>query len=1072
MRRLHVDDLRGQMDFVIITIREDEFTTVLDRFEAPDYAQGERRYEIGEMETQDDQHYRYALVRCVFPGTGEAQSVAQAVIKDLDPKLLVLVGIGGAVPSSDFTLGDVVCATRVHDFCVSAIHEGRPETFNVGGGDMHIGIRNLLASLPKLARMLGDWNTAEVITRQCPVVTIPQAPEEKLGMLYGDEEWQRSVLDSLNRHFPNNRKARPPRCTAQAVASSDSLIKGTIPLKEWKEAARTLAVVEMELAGVYKAATAGDKVYPILAIRGISDVVGFKRHDDWTMFACEAAASFTAALIRSGELRDILGPKALAGGRGSARWELADMGVEFTHESLFTHIRSGNVNVVRLLLRAGLPPNVDLEGRTPLQEALGVIDRTLDVPFTEADHRIEVLRALITAGDPPRDLAAAAHNALSTKSRHRLTALLRAGVPLDIADHHGAPLISKAIAMDEDAWGASGDSPSWVELLVRDGAAMQGHWAARVMVWAGVLGPRSLIERLVARGYPVDGRVDGDTPTHVERPAELKAWWPGGTALHHATPRGADYLRPLLAAGADREAKDQMGRTPLDIALADPHPEAVQTLLEAGADPNLANLAGAEGRSMLANLFRRSGLFDAMLGRGLRIDSATATRSWGTALYYRNLKALRFLLDSGGAVEARDENGHTPLLYLCYSWWWGEWRPLPEEHEHRELWSEWSLECLDLLLRKGADPNAADKDGASSLHLLAEHGEAAAMRRLLEAGADIRATDRDGRTVLHVCKTPASAAVCIDAGLTGAVQDYRGYTPVDHAAMYGRPEVTEYLSQRDPGERLAPSAALVAACRRGDVAQVQRMLAEGIPVTTVDSYGYPLLHIAVRMHHSEMAEALVDSGADVNARDQNGATALYHALRWPSPSERRTRDDFVHLVTMLLDRGASPADIDGRGTSAAYRGMTATWFIPELAKRLIEISPRVSKRDGVTLTMRAAMWGSADLVRHTLSSGEDVNAADAEGKTALFYPEDNECEDVYRVLLLAGARVNVQDHSGNTALVHAVRRVLWPGIRLLLDHGADPTLSNNAGQTALHEAIRVGNLDLFRLLRDRGQLSQ
>jgi len=588
--RLHVDDLRGQVDFVIITIREDEFTAFLDRFKAPKYAQGERRYEIGEMQTQDDQHYRYALVRCVFQGTGEAQSVAQAVIKDLDPKLLVLVGIGGAVPSNDFTLGDVVCATRVHDFCVSAVREGKPETFNVGGGDMHVGIRNLLSSLPKLARGLDDWNTAEAITRQCPAVTIPQTSEEKAEILYGDAAWQRSVLDSLNQHFPNNSKARLPRCTAQPVAASDRLIKDTTILMQWQEAARALAVVEMELAGVYKAAQTAGKTYPILAIRGISDVVGFKRHDDWTKFACEVAASFTAALIRSGELRDILGPKAPADGRGSARRELADSGVEFNYESLFTHIRSGNANVVRLLLRAGLPPNVDLEGRTPLQEALAVIDRRSDVPFTENDHRIEVLRALITANEPPRDLAAVAHNALSTQSRHRLTALLRGGVPLDIADHHGVPLISEAIIMDEDAL----SSASWVELLVRNGAAMQEPWASRVMVWAGGRGPRSLIEQLVARGYPVNGRVDGDTPTHLKRAAELKAWWPGGTALHHAALRGADYLRPLLVPGADLHAKDQQGRTPLGIAIqGNPHDhfydnsKVVRVLLEAGADPNL-----------------------------------------------------------------------------------------------------------------------------------------------------------------------------------------------------------------------------------------------------------------------------------------------------------------------------------------------------------------------------------------------------------------------------------------------------------------------------------------------------
>ena len=454
----------------------------------------------------------------------------------------------------------------------------------------------------------------------------------------------------------------------------------------------------------------------------------------------------------------------------------------------------------------------------------------------------------------------------------------------------------------------------------------------------------------------------------------------------------------------------------------------------------------------------------------MRIDSAMATKFLRAALRSGNPTALRLLIDLGGAVEARDEQGDTPLLYLCCTL-----------KNHVSMAPAWELErrhqqyfeCLDLLLQKGANPNAADERGFTPLHLLAQDGETAGMQRLLEAGADVQATDRYGRTVLHVCKAPDAASVCIDAGLTVAVRDHCGYTPLDYATMYGNSELTEYLSQRDPSVQLSPSAALVGACLRGDVAEVRRMLAEGLPITTADSNGHSLLHIAARMCHTEMVEALLDSGADVNTRDQKGATALYHALNW-FPSNRdpngRMWDDFVRLVTMLLDRGAAPADIDGRSTSAAYQGIMA-WFTPVLAKRLIDISPPVPKRDGATLTMLAARSGEVDLVRYTLRLGEDVNATDAEGKTALFYPVSEECEDVYKILLGAGTKVNVQDHSGNTALMNAVNYKLWSGIQLLLDHGADPTLANNAGQTALHKAIKAGNLDLFRLLKDRGQLS-
>jgi len=53
---------------------------------------------------------------------------------------------------------------------------------------------------------------------------------------------------------------------------------------------------EMESGGVYRAAR---ERCPMLAIRGISDIVGLKRADDWTKYACASAAAFTRAFLRT-----------------------------------------------------------------------------------------------------------------------------------------------------------------------------------------------------------------------------------------------------------------------------------------------------------------------------------------------------------------------------------------------------------------------------------------------------------------------------------------------------------------------------------------------------------------------------------------------------------------------------------------------------------------------------------------------------------------------------------------------------------------------------------------------------
>jgi hypothetical protein len=81
------------------------------------------------------------------------------------------------------------------------------------------------------------------------------------------------------------------------------LVKDTKLAQAWRRTARHAAGVEMELGGLYKAARyGGSGDTRVFTIRGISDIVGYKRAPQWTAFACVTAAAFTTALIKSGWL--------------------------------------------------------------------------------------------------------------------------------------------------------------------------------------------------------------------------------------------------------------------------------------------------------------------------------------------------------------------------------------------------------------------------------------------------------------------------------------------------------------------------------------------------------------------------------------------------------------------------------------------------------------------------------------------------------------------------------------------------------------------------------------------------
>jgi nucleoside phosphorylase len=293
MQIIKARDLKGWVDFGIITIRDDEFRAILQRFPQHYHAEGERNYVISRIETLDLDQYIVAIVRCLEHGPGVAQDTARDLISDFDPHWLVLVGIGGAVPADEFTLGDVVVASRLHDFCVGAALDERPLEYSVAGGPMQKEVQDLLSLLPAMGEKLHGWNEEVSIGIQRPPVKLKQ------NQFYGSEEWQNEVKTKLKKHFLPSVKSRPPLYTTGPVASSGLLIKDPETVKAWRKLARHIYAVEMELAGVYQAARRKSREYPILAIRGISDVVGFLRNPDWTTYACHSAASFTSALIKA-----------------------------------------------------------------------------------------------------------------------------------------------------------------------------------------------------------------------------------------------------------------------------------------------------------------------------------------------------------------------------------------------------------------------------------------------------------------------------------------------------------------------------------------------------------------------------------------------------------------------------------------------------------------------------------------------------------------------------------------------------------------------------------------------------
>lgn len=156
------------------------------------------------------------------------------------------------------------------------------------------------------------------------------------------------------------------------------------------------------------------------------------------------------------------------------------------------------------------------------------------------------------------------------------------------------------------------------------------------------------------------------------------------------------------------------------------------------------------------------------------------------------------------------------------------------------------------------------------------------------------------------------------------------------------------------------SKELIEAVQAGNVAEVRRMLAAGADVNSRDEAGATLLMQAAQAGNLAMVEAVIDAGADVNASDERGWTALVKAVY-----NHEQKRGFGDVVRALIEAGAN-----------------------------IEVAIGY----GVRPLMLAAGYGETDVVAALLEAGADPLARNDGGYTALMMVKQKNYVDVINLL--------------------------------------------------------------------------
>ena len=228
-----------------------------------------------------------------------------------------------------------------------------------------------------------------------------------------------------------------------------------------------------------------------------------------------------------------------------------------------------------------------------------------------------------------------------------------------------------------------------------------------------------------------------------------------------------------------------------------------------------------------------------------------------------------------------------------------------------------------------------------------------------------------------------------------------------------------------------------AAAADGDLARVQVILSQNPElVEAPDERSFTPLHLAVRGGHRNVVDALLSSGADINARHpQYGFAAADFAF------EREVR-----------------------GTIGTERNADLTRY---LVSRGAEFDPNATLR-GFTRLLRTALSGNSDLAGLLIELGADINAA-REGSTALTFAARTGKPAIARLLLTHGADVDPRDADGKTPLRWAVERADAEVVEALLAHGADVGVADGqTGRSLLHLAALSGSVEVVSALLSRG----
>ena len=460
----------------------------------------------------------------------------------------------------------------------------------------------------------------------------------------------------------------------------------------------------------------------------------------------------------------------------------------------------------------------------------------------------------------------------------------------------------------------------------------------------------------------------------------------------------------------------------------------MSAVLALGQSGSLADLIRAGNRNAALDRIRA--------GADVNEAQPDGTRPIHWAVYKVDYDLIAALIAKKAKVDVTNEFGATPLA---------------------EAVKLADARMVKMLLDAGAGVEAANSDGQTALMLAIKTGELPIVEMLVKAGANVNTVEKfENQTPLMWAATAPKNAAEMTRLLLSKGAD------VKPRALYV--DWPNQISSEPRGQYrpVGGLTALLYAGRDGCYDCAVALIGAGANVNLPTPEGVTPLMVALDNDHNDIANLLLDRGANPHVADWWGRTALFITI------DRKE--------SLGGGRGGGGGGGGGRGAVAVARGSSATVSHMDIINRLLAADVDVNAE----LNMRRPSRGG--------NSGRFADNQLGTGCTPLYRATEAGDMELVRVLLAKGANPNIIDMGFTPFLVAAG---VSPGggggggapntmlLDLMIQHGADVnaqvtgtrtysmrisynTPADREGTSALHAAVQAGRAEMVRYLLEKG----